>query len=279
MHFSRRFPVLCLVLVGLSGAAQFARAEAPFQPVPHQAGKDVIWLPTPQSVVDEMLAMAKVTANDLVYDLGSGDGIIAVTAGKKYGARAIGIEFNPKMAEFATQRAKKEGVSDKVTFINGDIFVEDFSQATVVTMYLLPALNVRLRPTLLDMPPGTRIVSHAFSMQEWEPDQTSTTGAGSAFKWIVPAKVAGEWDIQDLEGAAPGRLTLHQSFQQIGGTMTVAGVTQPLLGAQLSADQLSFSFLGADKVLQSITATVKASNFSGTHRAHGTSKAVAAKRR
>jgi hypothetical protein len=279
MHFSRRLPVLCLVLVGLSGAAQFARAEAPFQPVPHQAGKDVIWLPTPQSVVDEMLAMAKVTANDLVYDLGSGDGIIAVTAGKKYGARAIGIEFNPKMAEFATQRAKKEGVSDKVTFINGDIFVEDFSQATVVTMYLLPALNLRLRPTLLDMPPGTRIVSHAFSMQEWEPDQTSTTGAGSAFKWIVPAKVAGSWDVKGLKSAAPGKLTLHQSFQQIGGTITVAGVTQPLLGAQLSADQLSFSFLGADKVLQSITATVKASNFSGTHRAHGTSKAVAAKRR
>ncbi|NQW82279.1 MAG: class I SAM-dependent methyltransferase, partial [Polaromonas sp.] len=105
MHFSRRLPVLCLVLVGLSGAAQFARAEAPFQPVPHQAGKDVIWLPTPPSVVDEMLSMAQVTSNDLLYDLGSGDGIIAVTAGKKYGARAIGIEFNPKMAEFATQRA------------------------------------------------------------------------------------------------------------------------------------------------------------------------------
>ena len=279
MHFSRRLPVLFLVLLGLSGAAQLARAEAPFQPVPHQAGKDVIWLPTAQSVVDEMLAMAKVTANDLVYDLGSGDGIIAVTAGKKFGARAVGIEFNPKMAEFATQRAKKYGVSDKVSFINGDIFVEDFSKATVVTMYLLPALNLRLRPTLLDMPPGTRIVSHAFSMQEWEPDQTSTVGAGSAFMWIVPAKVAGEWDIQDLEGAAPGRLTLHQSFQQIGGTMTVAGVTQPLLGAQLSADQLSFSFLGADKVLQSITATVKASDFSGRHRAHGTSKAVTAKRR
>ena len=279
MHFSRRLPVLFLVLLGLSGAAQLARAEAPFQPVPHQAGKDVIWLPTAQSVVDEMLAMAKVTANDLVYDLGSGDGIIAVTAGKKFGARAVGIEFNPKMAEFATQRAKTEGVSDKVSFINGDIFVEDFSKATVVTMYLLPALNLRLRPTLLDMPPGTRIVSHAFSMQEWEPDQTSTVGAGSAFMWIVPAKVAGEWDIQDLEGAAPGRLTLHQSFQQIGGTMTVAGVTQPLLGAQLSADQLSFSFLGADKVLQSITATVKASDFSGRHRAHGTSKAVTAKRR
>ena len=279
MNFSRRLPVLCLVLFGLVGAAHWARAEAPFQPVPHQAGKDVIWLPTPQSVVDEMLSMAKVTSKDLVYDLGAGDGIIAVTAGKKYGARAIGIEFNPKMAEFATQRAQKEGVSDKVTFINGDIFVEDFSQATVVTMYLLPALNLRLRPALLDMPPGTRIVSHAFSMQEWKPDQTSTAGAGTAYLWIVPAKVAGEWNITRLEGAAPGKLTLSQSFQQVGGTLTVAGVSQPLLGAKLIADQLSFSFMGADMVMQSITATVTAGNLSGMHTAHGTSKAVEAKRR
>ena len=278
MRFSRRLPVLCLALAGLFGAAQFARAEVPYEPVRAQAGKDVIWIPTSQSLVDEMLLMAKVTSNDLLYDLGSGDGIIAVTAGKKYGARAVGIEFNPKMAEFATQRAKKEGVSDKVTFINGDIFAEDFSQATVVTMYLLPTLNLRLRPTLLDMPPGTRIVSHAFSMQEWEPDLTSTAGSGTAYLWIVPAKVAGEWDIKGLEGAAPGKLTLTQSFQQVGGTMTVAGVSQPLLGVQLSADKLSFSFMGADKAMQSITATVTAGNLSGMHTANGSTKAVEATR-
>jgi hypothetical protein len=278
MNFSRRLPVLCMVLFGLSGAAHLARAEAPFQPVPHQAGKDVIWLPTSQSLVDEMLKMAKVTSEDLVYDLGSGDGIIAITAGKNFGARAVGIEFNPKMAEFATQRAKKEGVADKVKFVNGDIFVEDFSKATVVTMYLLPTLNLRLRPTLLDMPPGTRIVSHAFSMQEWEPDQTSTAGAGSAFMWIVPAKVAGEWDIKGLEGAAQGKLKLHQSFQQVGGTLTVAGVTQPLLGAHLRADKLSFRFLGSDNVMQSIEATVSGGKFSGLHKAYGTSKSVEATR-
>jgi hypothetical protein len=278
MNFSRRLPVLCMVLFGLSGAAQLARAEAPFQPVPHQAGKDVIWLPTSQSLVDEMLKMAKVTSEDLVYDLGSGDGIIAITAGKNFGARAVGIEFNPKMAEFASQRAKKEGVADKVTFVNGDIFVEDFSKATVVTMYLLPTLNLRLRPTLLDMPPGTRIVSHAFSMQEWEPDQTSTAGAGSAFMWIVPAKVAGEWDIKGMEGAAQGKLKLHQSFQQVGGTLTVAGVTQPLLGAHLRADKLSFRFLGSDNVMQSIEVTVSGGKFSGLHKAYGTSKSVEATR-
>lgn len=278
MNFSRRLPVLCMVLFGLSGAAHLARAEAPFQPVPHQAGKDVIWLPTSQSLVDEMLKMAKVTSEDLVYDLGSGDGIIAITAGKNFGARAVGIEFNPKMAEFASQRAKKEGVADKVTFVNGDIFVEDFSKATVVTMYLLPTLNLRLRPTLLDMPPGTRIVSHAFSMQEWEPDQTSTAGAGSAFMWIVPAKVAGEWDIKGMEGAAQGKLKLHQSFQQVGGTLTVAGVTQPLLGAHLRADKLSFRFLGSDNVMQSIEATVSGGKFSGLHKAYGTSRSVEATR-
>jgi hypothetical protein len=278
MNFSRRLPVLCLVVFGLSGAAPLALAEAPYQPVRAQAGKDVIWIPTSQSLVDEMLTMAKVTSKDLVYDLGSGDGIIAVTAGKKFGARAIGIEFNPQMAEHATQLAKKEGVADKVSFINGDIFAEDFSKATVVTMYLLPELNLRLRPTLLDMPPGTRIVSHAFSMQEWQPDQTSTAGSGSAYLWIVPAKVAGEWDLKGLEGAAPGKLTLKQSFQQVGGTLTVAGVSQPLLGVQLSADKLSFSFLGADKVMQSITATVTAGNLSGMHTANGSTKAVEAKR-
>jgi hypothetical protein len=225
-----------------------------------------------------MLKMAKVTSEDLVYDLGSGDGIIAITAGKNFGARAVGIEFNPKMAEFASQRAKKEGVADKVTFVNGDIFVEDFSKATVVTMYLLPTLNLRLRPTLLDMPPGTRIVSHAFSMQEWEPDQTSTAGAGSAFMWIVPAKVAGEWDIKGMEGAAQGKLKLHQSFQQVGGTLTVAGVTQPLLGAHLRADKLSFRFLGSDNVMQSIEATVSGGKFSGLHKAYGTSRSVEATR-
>jgi hypothetical protein len=276
MNFSRRLPVLSLVLAGLLGAAQFARAEAPYEPVRAQAGKDVIWIPTSQSLVDEMLMMAKVTAKDLVYDLGSGDGIIAITAGKQFGARAVGIEFNPKMAEFATQRAKKEGVSDKVSFINGDIFAEDFSQATVVTMYLLPALNLRLRPTLLDMPPGTRIVSHAFSMQEWEPDQTSS--AGSAYLWIVPAKVAGDWDLKGLAGAASGKLTLHQSFQRVGGTLTLDGVSQPLLGAQLSADKLSFSFLGADKVMQSITATVSTGHLSGMHTVNGSSNAVEATR-
>ena len=278
MNFSCRLPVLCMVLFGLSGVAQWARAEAPFQPVPHQAGKDVIWLPTSQSLVDEMLKMAKVSSNDLVYDLGSGDGIIAITAGKKFGARAIGIEFNPKMAEFAAQRAKKEGVADKVTFVNGDIFVEDFSKATVVTMYLLPTLNLRLRPTLLDMPPGTRIVSHAFNMQEWEPDQTSMVGGGSAFMWIVPAKVAGEWTIKGLEGAALGSLKLHQSFQQVGGTLTVAGVTQPLLGAQLRADKLSFRFLGSDNLTQIIEATVSGGQFTGLHTANGTSKSVEATR-
>ncbi|MEY3872383.1 MAG: Release factor glutamine methyltransferase, partial [Pseudomonadota bacterium] len=136
--------------------------------------------------------------------------------------------------------------------------------------------NLRLRPTLLDMPPGTRIVSHAFSMQEWEPDQTSA--AGTAYLWIVPAKVAGDWDVKGLAGAAPGKLTLHQSFQRVGGTLMVAGVSQPLLGAQLSADKLSFSFLGADKVMQTITATVTAGNLSGMHTVNGSNNAIEATR-
>lgn len=164
-----------------------------FQPEVGQAGKDVIWVPTPDSLVKAMLTVANVKASDFVVDLGSGDGRIAIAAGRDFGARAQGVEFNPDMVALARRNAQKAGVANKVTFLQGDIFETDFTDATVVTMYLLPSLNLKLRDTLLKMKPGTRIVSHAFTLGEWEPERTITTDDATGYFWIVPANVAGRW--------------------------------------------------------------------------------------
>ena len=146
-------------------------AAADYQPVQGQAGKDVIWVPTPEGLIEKMLTTAKVSSQDKVFDLGAGDGIIAITAARKYGAQSVGIEYNPDMAQFARRKVAEAGMTDKVKIITGDIFQEDFSSATVVTLYLMPHLNLKLRPILLKMKPGTRVVSHAFNMGDWEPDE------------------------------------------------------------------------------------------------------------
>ena len=279
MEFCRRFFVLGLTFSVLSGCAGLGHKDDGFKPVLRQSGKDVMWLPTSQEMVNKMLAAAQLTAKDIVYDLGSGDGVIPITAAQQFKARAVGIEYDAKLAEFAQKNAQQAGVADKVKIIRGDIFVEDFSDATVVTLYLLPELNLQLRPTLLKMKPGTRIVANAFDMQEWTPDQTLSAGSEQGFLWIVPAQVAGEWDFLPFEGRVPARLSLRQSFQQVGGTLTMAGVSQPLLGAQLRGDQLSFHFLGSDKIAQSVTATVTADALSGHHTSYGRPNPFQAKRR
>ena len=279
MDFCRRFLALLLTLGVLSGCAGLGHKDDGFKPVLRQSGKDVMWLPTSQDMVNKMLAAAQVTPQDIVYDLGSGDGVIPITAAQQFKARAVGIEYDAKLAEFAQKNAQQAGVADKVKIIRGDIFVEDFSEATVVTMYLLPELNLQLRPTLLKMKPGTRIVANAFDMQEWTPDQTLNAGSEQGFLWIIPAQVAGEWDFLPYEGRVPARLSLHQSFQQVGGTFTMAGVSQPLLGAQLRGDQLSFHFLGSDKIAQSVTATVTAGVLSGHHTSYGRVHPFQAQRR
>ena len=189
-------PLVVAVALLLPAAGAFAQAQPAhkeYEPKPFQEGKDVVWLPTPQALVDKMLDMAKVTPNDYVIDLGSGDGRTVITAAKKFGARAMGIEYNPDMVELSKRNAAKEGVSGKANFIKADIFESDFSQATVITMYLLPQLNVKLRPKILDLKPGTRIVSHAFTMEEWTADQTDSFEGRTAYLWIVPAKVEGTW--------------------------------------------------------------------------------------
>ena len=244
-------------------------------PTRGQAGKDVIWIPTPEGLIDKMLTAAKVTPQDRVFDLGAGDGIIAITAARKFGAQSVGIEYNPKMADYARCRVKEAGMTDKVRIITGDIFQENFSSATVVTLYLLPDLNLRLRPTLLKMKPGTRIVSHAFTMGDWEPDETMNHEFARGYFWIVPAQVDGDWMMTGLEGG-PVRMSLRQSYQNIGGTLTRASVPLPLLGAKLRGEEISFQFSTPDRVVHTFTGRVSGNRISGTVSTSGSQVSVEA---
>ena len=225
---------LLLALVATTVFAQAQPAQKPFEPQVGQEGKDVIWVPTPQSLVEKMMDLAKVTASDYVIDLGSGDGRTVITAAKR-GARALGIEYNPDMVELSKRNAIKEGVTGKAYFVKADIFESDFSQATVITMYLLPQLNVKLRPIILDLKPGTRIVSHAFTMEEWTADQTDSFESRTAYLWIVPAKVEGTWRLPQ------GELALKQSFQMLAGTLKTSGNTLTIDNGKLRGDQISFT--------------------------------------
>lgn len=211
-----------------------------FEPVVGQSGKDVVWVPTPQILVDSMLRLAKVTKNDFLVDLGSGDGRTVITAAKLGVQRAVGVEYNPDMVELSKRNAAKEGVADKTEFISGDLFKYDFTQANVVTMFLLTDINLRLRPQLLEMKPGTRIVSNTFSMMEWVPDDTVTlddeVSWNIAYLWIVPAKVEGKWKIQN-----GGQLMFIQKFQMIEGEYVSADGRKYEIGGKLTGNEISFN--------------------------------------
>ena len=257
-----------------------ATAQGPdYQPQRGQSGKDVIWIPTSPELVTRMLNMAKVSSQDIVYDLGAGDGIIAITAAKQFGARAYGIEYNPQMALHAQNNARAAGVADKVSIRQGDIFEEKFDEATVVTMYLLPHLNLKLRPTLLKMKPGTRIVSHAFDMNEWEADEKVSNEYAHAFMWVVPSPVEGAWTLQEVDSKAQVQLDIQQSFQRIGGSITERGGKTPLLGAQLRGDKIAFQYMGADQKLRSVTAQVNGNRMNGVTSLQGGQLPIEAIRR
>jgi SAM-dependent methyltransferase len=241
LQFVSRTLVLAGLALALSlavASAQSAKSANEFQPEVGQAGKDVIWVPTPQALVNAMLDVAKVTADDFVVDLGSGDGRTVITAAKR-GAKALGVEYNPDMVELSKRAAAKEGVSGKASFVRGDLFQTDFSQATVVTMFLLQELNLRLRPRILDMKPGTRVVSNTFNMGDWTPDATidavkECTSYCRAYYWVVPAKVAGTWSLPQ------GELKLEQSYQMITGTLKAEGHVRPVTG-RLNGEQIIFT--------------------------------------
>ena len=236
-----RAGILSLFLsVAMTGAcAQAQSGKTEFEPQVGQEGKDVIWVPTPQALVEKMLDIAKVTPKDYVIDLGSGDGRTVITAAKR-GSKALGIEYNPDMVELSKRNAAKAGVSDKASFEKADLFESDFSQAQVITMFLLPDINIRLRPKILDLKPGTRIVSNSFTMGEWSADDTVSVKDGcvsycTAYLWIVPAKVEGSWQLP------AGELTLKQSFQTISGALKSSNNSAPIANGKLRGDQITFN--------------------------------------
>jgi SAM-dependent methyltransferase len=239
-----------------------AQPAKEYEPQVGQRGKDVVWVPTAQALVDKMLDMAKVTPSDYVIDLGSGDGRTVITAAQR-GAKALGIEYNPDMVELSKRNAAKAGVGDKAVFVKGDIFETDFSQATVLTLFLLPDLNVKLRPTILDMKPGTRVVSNSFSMGDWQADDTAGADEGCtsfcrAYFWIVPAKVGGAWKL------AEGELVLEQSYQVVSGTLKSGNVIAPVKG-KLRGDEITFTAGGTE-----YTGRVSGSTMEGTSKSGGT---------
>jgi hypothetical protein len=244
ISFMRKwFVAIALSILFTSACAQAQSGKSEYQPQVGQEGKDVIWVPTPQSLVDKMLDMGKVTAKDYLIDLGSGDGRTVITAAKR-GAKALGIEYNPEMVELSKRNAAKEGVTDKASFTKADLFESDFSQATVITMFLLPDINLKLRPKILNLKPGTRIVSNSFTMGDWSSDDTVIAKDGcisycTAYLWIVPAKVEGNWQLAD------GELTLKQTYQMISGTLKSGGNTVQIANGKLNGDQITFNAGGS----------------------------------
>ena len=226
-------------VVALAACSQAQSEKPDYQPQVGQQGKDVIWVPTPQALVDRMLDMAKVTPKDYLIDLGSGDGRTVITAAKR-GVKALGIEYNPDMVELSKRNAAKEGVAERASFMKADLFETDFSQATVITMFLLPDINIRLRPKILDLKPGTRIVSNSFTMGDWTADDTVMVKNGcasycTAYLWIVPAKVEGQWQLAD------GELTLKQTYQMITGALRRGGKMTPISNGKINGDQITFN--------------------------------------
>jgi SAM-dependent methyltransferase len=234
---------LALFLTLVTSSAVLAQDTKPYQPVPGQAGKDVVWVPTPQPLVDKMLDLAQVTPKDYVIDLGSGDGRNVISAAKR-GARALGVEFNKDLVELSKHKAAEAGVSGKATFVEGDMFAADISQATVLALFLMPEHLFTLRTKFLDLKPGTRIVSNTFDIEGWDPDETATIPGDckawcTALLWIVPAKVEGAWSL------GRGALTLKQDYQMISGTLASGTGTTKITGGRLRGNQISFGAGGA----------------------------------
>lgn len=229
-----------VIIATSSAAAQSSRDG--FHPQVGQPGKDVIWVPSSDAVVSAMLNTAKVSSNDYLIDLGSGDGRTVIAAARR-GAKALGIEYNPQMVELSRANAERAGVSSRASFVVADLFNTDFSQATVLTMFLLPDINLRLRPRILEMRPWARVVSNTFDMGDWRPDQTVQVRQGcksycKVLLWIVPAKVEGTWRVPE------GELRLSQRYQSVSGTLTSRNLVAPVVNGRLRGDEITFDAAG-----------------------------------
>jgi protein-L-isoaspartate O-methyltransferase len=257
--FTRLWPLMALWLL----QACSSLPSETYTPKLGQSGKDVMWLPTRDELVTQMLTVAQVTPEDEVVDLGAGDGKIAIAAARQFGARAWGIEYNKNLAALAQRNAERAGLAGRVRIVQGDIFKEDFSAASVVTMYLLEELNEQLRPTLLAMRPGTRVVSNTFGMGDWEPDRVIRVGSNTGYFWKVPAQVAGRWSVQGLDRRGPVLLELAQRHQRVGGSLVWGSQSQPVLGARLDGADLHFSFINEAGQLQAVQLRVQADAMAG----------------
>ena len=222
-------------------AQQPATQQKPFEPVSGQAGKDVVWVPSPPDMVDKLMELGKVTASDFVIDLGSGDGRNVIAAAKR-GARALGVEYNPDMVALSRRLAQEAGVADKARFVEADMYEYDISKATVMALFLLPVNMNRLAPKFFNLAPGSRIVANTFGIEGWEPDERVTLPPASeceswceALLWIVPAKIGGTWTM------ANGSMTLTQEYQAVQGTITIGGQAQTVVMGRLKGEELTFS--------------------------------------
>ncbi len=264
-------------LAAILAAAAFVAAppahaqQREFQPQVGQQGKDVVWVPTPDEVVERMLAMAQTKPVDYVIDLGAGDGKIAIAAAKKFGARSLGVEYNPDMVRHAQRNAQGAGVLGRAQILQGDIFATDFSQATVLTLYLLPSLNMKLRPQILTMRPGTRVVAHAFNMEDWEPDEVSDVEGRRTFLWIVPANVTGRWAMEVSNGGNSEKfdLRLDQRYQKIEGAALLGSVEAGLREPRLNGSNISFAYVDNMGVRRDLTGRVAGGRMEGSFRADG----------
>ena len=240
--------------------------DSSYEPSMGQIGKDVIWIPTPDALVTRMLQLGGVTRSDFVIDLGSGDGKIVIAAARDFGARGLGIEYNPDMVAFAQRQAQAAGVAGRARFEKADIFESDLSKATVITMYLLPGLNLRLRPTLLKLRPGTKLITHAFTMGGWQPDEVSRADGSSSHLWRVPANVAGRWRLSYPQGGrrttVPMAVT-RQHFQFPEGTLDLRGVETSLGDARVIGERVRFAFTGTDGVARTFVGRVNGAHIEG----------------
>ena len=262
------FAILGIELLILPGllSGQNNTGNSDYKPELGQEGKDVIWYPTPQALVDVMIDMAELTPADYLVDLGSGDGRIVIAAAKK-GIHAAGIEYNPDMVEFSKKNAEKEGVTDITDFIKADFFEYDLSKATVITMFLLPELNRKLKPKLLELKPGTRIITNSFSMQDWPYDKMEeiddeSISWNTAYLWIVPAKVEGTWNFKD------GELVLTQNYQMVTGNMNAGGKSSSISDGKLRGNVLNFICNGVN-----YNCTINSSEMKGTSEKDGETNA------
>jgi len=254
----------------VTAAAAYAQ-QKDFKPHVGQQGKDVVWVPTPDEVVERMLNMAQTKPEDYVIDLGAGDGKIAIAAVKKFGARSLGIEYNPDMVAHAQRNAQAAGVLGKAQILQGDIFVSDFTQATVLTMYLLPSLNMKLRPQILVLRPGTRVVAHAFNMEDWEADEASDVDGRRVYLWIVPANVSGRWamELSSAGGSEKLSFNLDQKFQKIEGAAYLGSILAGLREPRLSGFRISFAYVDNHGVRRDFNGRVTGSTMEGSFRTDG----------